>query len=151
MGEILRYTPDEVKSSDNNDRLQLLHRELLEISSPNNTMTIISKCLFLKAKEDDNNSIITNNPSSNELSQKEKQRELNHSDSYKLLIYLVSTNPSLYLKVSSKCIQKQTQELTSFEYSSSCVLNNNKEIIVTDEMLHALIDQLNHDSSNNDD
>ena len=110
----------QIINQDNQANLKSLHDELLKMSSPTNTMALISKSLFLEKKNESNENL------------------LNPNESFQLLTNLVSSNPQKYLIPSSQCIYKQTQELASNNF----LLNNEYNIIVTDELLTIFIDQL---------
>lgn len=112
----------QIINQDNQANLKSLHDELLKISSPTNTMALISKSLFLEKKNESNENL------------------LNPNESFQLLTNLVSSNPQKYLIPSSQCIYKQTQELASNNF----LLNNEYNIIVTDELLTIFIDQLSY-------
>ena len=129
--------------------LSALNEELLKISSSYNTMTIITKSLFLEKKKEEGTTATTNVTTINNNGKEDKLQLqlLNHTQSFQLLTYLVSTSPNKYLIPSSQCIYKQTQVLSSSNANTNTsflLSNDNYSVIVPDGLLNILIDQLSY-------
>jgi len=152
LQKILQTINDKNKNNNTNNvdiesSLSAFNEELLKISSSYNIMTIISKSLFLEKKKEERTTATTNvtTINNNDKEDKLQLQLLNHTQSFQLLTYLVSTNPNKYLIPSSQCIYKQTQVISSSNTNTSSLLSNdNYNIIVPDGLLNILIDQLSY-------